>query len=163
AIDTRRVRRWRFRKRGEHRRFGEVDPSDGFAEQVAAGGFDAVHAVPHVDHVQVVLEDLLLRELLLEQTSNAKLDELAERRAAVGQPWNPQVTSHESKRSVPPTATIMSATSGHWRRIHFRDGSAGLALQRCLRRVVRFRKKLIWLADRPIRLSLSLVRSSLSQ
>ena len=56
---------------------------DVLAEQVEAGGLDAVHAVAEVDDVKIVLEDLILGQLAFEQARDSQLDQFAAQRAPV--------------------------------------------------------------------------------
>src|SRR6185437_1812906 len=53
------------------------------AEQIEARGLHAVHPAAQVDDVEVVLEDLVLRQLTLEEPRNPDLDQLASQRSAV--------------------------------------------------------------------------------
>ena len=46
------------------------------AEQIEARRLDSVYPVAEVDDVEVVLEDLILRELALEEARDAELDQL---------------------------------------------------------------------------------------
>src|SRR5215210_6660587 len=70
-----------LREAGEGRRLRQRQPAHALAEEIAAGCLDAVGSVSEVDHVEVHLEDLLLRQGGLETPGQLELDELAPERA----------------------------------------------------------------------------------
>jgi hypothetical protein len=83
SAGLRRVCRWRLGQRGEHRAFGERELTDVLAEQIEARGLDSVHAAPQVDDVEVVLENLVFRQLSFEQARDSELDQFSPERPAV--------------------------------------------------------------------------------
>ena len=60
---------------GQHGPFGNAEVTDALPEQVARRALDAVHTVPQVDRVEIQLEDLVLRQCVLEQPGNPQLQE----------------------------------------------------------------------------------------
>src|SRR5450756_2789847 len=57
-VTPRRVSRWSLRKRGEHGRLGEIQLTDASTKEISACRLYAVHAIAHVNDVEVQLEDL---------------------------------------------------------------------------------------------------------
>jgi hypothetical protein len=65
-ILSRRIDRWPLREGRQHRALGNGEVTYTFSEKVARGAFNAVHTVPEINHVQVELEDLVLRQRLFQ-------------------------------------------------------------------------------------------------
>src|SRR5438445_8563023 len=80
-MTTRSVGRRRLWQGGKHRRLRQVYPVDALAEQISARRFHSIDAVPHVDDVEVELEDLLLRQRVLDQSRQSQLGEFLSQRS----------------------------------------------------------------------------------
>ena len=91
-MTSRSVRRRRFRECSEHRCLRQSYPIDALAEQISARRFHSVDAVPHIDDVEVELEDLLLGQRMLDQARQSQLGEFLPQRSGWISPHGERVT-----------------------------------------------------------------------
>src|SRR5205085_10499596 len=71
----------RLGERRQHRRLRQVYLIDTASEEVSARRLDSVNAVPHVDDVEIELEDLLFGQRMLDETRQSELGQFLSQRA----------------------------------------------------------------------------------
>ena len=84
-IDQGRIFRRRLEQAGEHRRFRKIDVARGFPEIGLGGRLNAERARAHVRPVEIELENLLLRQMVLEPKGEIGLLDLALDRPFIGE------------------------------------------------------------------------------